>query len=98
MRAKRNANALPTSGNFSILHLSSKSFHGVFEDKDILDGTGDGLKISKGSFTGSFIKIYHQEAFQDSPFLQVFSWRTGIFLMELEMVSGYSKYPREALL
>ena len=83
---------------------SSKSFPGVLEDSDVLDGAGDGvrvLKTSLGSFTESFIKIQHQEPCQDSKyppshFLE--SWRTVMFLMELEMVSGYSKHPWEALL
>ena len=58
-------------------------------------------KISQGSFTESFIKIQHQKAYQDStypPSLFLKSWRTGMFLMELEMVSDYPKYPREAIL
>ena len=60
---------------------------------DVLDLAGDGakvLKISQGNFTESFINIQHQEACQDSiypPSLFLESWRTGISLMELEMVS-----------
>ena len=41
-------------------HLSSKSFLGVLENRDVLGGPGDGvtvLKTSQGSFTVSFIKI-----------------------------------------
>ena len=41
-------------------HLSSKSFLGVLENRNVLDGAGDGvrvLKIPLGSFTVSFIKI-----------------------------------------
>ena len=41
-------------------HLSSKSFLGVLENRNVLGGAGDGvtvLKISQGSFTISFIKI-----------------------------------------
>ena len=59
------------------------------------------LKIFQGSFTESFIKIHHKEACQDStypPSLFLESWRTWMFLMELEMVSWYSLYPLEALL
>ena len=84
--------------------MSSKSFTGVLEDRDVLDGAGDGVKvlnISQRSFTESFIKIQHQEVCQDSTYPQSLfleSLRTGILLMELEMVSGYSIYPREALL
>ena len=65
-------------------------------NRDVLDGAGDGvrlLKIPQGSFAESFIKIQHQEACQDStypPSLFLESWRTGMFLMELAMVSGYS--------
>ena len=90
--------------NLTFLKMSSKSFPGVLEDNDVLDGAGDGVKvlnISQGSFTESFMQIQHQEVSQDSTyppshFLE--SWRKVMFLMELEMVSGYSKYPREALL
>ena len=85
-------------------HLSSKSLPGVLEERDVLDGAGDGVKehnISQGSLTESFIKIQHQEVCQDSTyppsnFLE--SWRKGMFLMELEMVSRNSIYPREVLL
>ena len=88
----------------SRIHLSFKSLPGVLEERDVLDGAGDGvkeLKISQGSFTESFIKIQHQEACQDSAYLpSIFLkfWRKGMFLMELEMVSWYYKYPREASL
>ena len=84
--------------------MSSKSFPGVLEDRDVLDGAGDGVKvlnISQGSFTKSFIKIQHLEVCQESTyppshFLE--SWRKGMILMELEMVSRNSRYPREVLL
>ena len=84
--------------------MSSKSFTRVLEDRDALGEAGDGVKvlnISQRSFTESFIKIQHQEVCQDSTyppshFLEF--WRKGMFLMELEMVSWYSKYPREAFL
>ena len=72
--------------------------------KDFPDRAGDGVrvvKISLESFTETFIKIQHQEACQDSTFppsLFMESWMTGMFLVELEMVLGYLKYPREALL
>ena len=59
-----------------------------------------GIEISKGRFTETFIKIQHPEAHQDSiypPRLFLESWRTGMFLMEIEVGSEYSKYPREAL-
>ena len=52
------------------------------EDRDVLCGTGDGvrvLKIYQGSFTESFIKIHHQEACQDYTYHQsllLASWRT----------------------
>ena len=55
---------------------------GVLEDRDVLDGAGDGVKvlnISQGSFTESFIKIQHQEACQDFTYHQslfLSSWRT----------------------
>ena len=80
------------------------SLPGVLKDRDVLDLAVDGVRVVKilqGSFPESFIKILHQEPCQDStspPSLFLESWRTVMFLMELEMVSGYSKYPREALL
>ena len=85
-------------------HMSSMSFTGVLEDRDVLDGAGNGVKvlnISQRSFTESFIKIQHQEVCQDSTyppshFLE--SCRKGMFLMGLEMVSRNSIYPREVLL
>ena len=89
----------PTSENLSWLHLSSKSFPGVFEDRDILDGTGDGLRvlnISKGSFTQVSSWSLSRLTFPPSLFFE--SWRTGMFLVDLVMVLLYSKYPREALL
>ena len=49
----------------SRIHISSKSLPGVLEERDDLDGAGDGvmvLKISQESFTESFIKIHHKEA------------------------------------
>ena len=64
----------------------------VLDDRDVLDDAGDGvrvLKISLGSSTESFIKIQHQKPSQDCtypPSLLLESWRTGMFLMELEMV------------
>ena len=84
--------------------MSSKSFPGVLEDGDVLDGAGDGVKvlnIFQGSFTESFIKIQHLEVCQESTyppshFLE--SWLKGMFLMELEMVSWYLKYPKGASL
>ena len=88
----------------SRLHLSSKSIPGVLEERVDLDGAGDGvmlLKISQGSFTESLIKIQHQEACEDStypPSLILESFRTGKFLMDLQMVLRYSIYPREASL
>ena len=54
-----------------------------------------------GCSTENFSKIQHQRTCQDSTYPQSLfleSLRTGILLMELEMVSGYSIYPREALL
>ena len=94
----------PTSESLSILYLSSKSLPGVLEEWDVLDQAGEGVKelhISQGSFTESFIKIQHQEICQGSTyppshFLE--SWRKGMILMELEMVSRNSIYPREVLL
>ena len=88
----------------SRLHISSKSLPGVLQERDVLDGAGDGVKelnISQGSFTESFIKIQHQEVCQDSSyppsnFLE--SWRKGMFLMELEIVSRNLIYPREVSL
>ena len=74
------------------------------EDRDVPDRGGDGVKLvnrSQGSFTESFIKIQHLEACQDPtypPSLSLESWRKGMFLMELEMLSWSSKYPREASL
>ena len=76
----------------------------VLENRDVLDLDGDGvrvLKITQESFTESFIKIKHQEACQYSTYSQSLfleSWRKGMFLMELEMVSWYSKYARETSL
>ena len=90
------------SESLSRLHLSSNSIHGLLKDRDVLDEAGVRLlNVSQGSFTESFIKIQHLEAchystYPPSHFLE--SWRKGLFLMELEMVSWYSKYPREALL
>ena len=40
----------------SRLHISSKSLPGVLQERDVLDGAGDGVKelnISQGSFTES---------------------------------------------
>ena len=80
------------------------SLTGVLDDRDVLDDAGDGvrvLKIPLGSSSESFIKIQHQKPSQDCtypPSLLLESWRTGMFLMELEMVSGYSEYPWEVLL
>ena len=94
----------PTSGTLSRLHLSSKSLPGVLEDLDVLYGAGDGFRvliIFIRSLTESFIKIQHKDAYQDSPYHQSLfleSWRKGMFLMKQEMVSGYPKYPKEALL
>ena len=82
--------------NLTFLKMSSKSFPGVLEDRDVLDGAGNGVKvlnISQGSFTESFIKIQHQEVCQDStysPSLILEFWRKGMILMKLEMVSWYS--------
>ena len=76
--------------------LFFKSLPGVLKDMDVHDEAGDGvkvLKISQGNFTESFINTQHQEACQDSiypPSLFLESWRTLMFLMELEMVSRYS--------
>ena len=81
----------------SRFHLSSKSLPGALEERDVLDGDRGGvrvLKISLGSFTESFIKIQHQEASQDSmypPSLFLESFRRGMFLMEIEVGSEYSK-------
>ena len=60
-----------------------------------------GTQNSLGSSSESFIKIQHQKPSQDctypaSHFLE--SWRTWMFLMELEMVSGHSEYLWEVLL
>ena len=92
----------PTSESSSRLQLSSNSIHGVLKDRDVLDEAGVRvLNVSQGSFTESFIKIQHQEACQDPtypPSHSLESLRKGMFLMELEMVSWYSKYPREAFL
>ena len=93
----------PTSWSLSRLHLLSKSLPGVLEDRDVLDRDRSGVRVLKiylGSFTESFIKIQHKEACQDSmypPSLFLESWRRGMFLMELEMVSGSLKYPWKAL-
>ena len=43
----------------TILKISSKSSHGALEDRDVLDGARDGVrvhKISLGGFPESFIK------------------------------------------
>ena len=82
-----------------VLKISLGSFTESF-----ITSAGDGVKvlnISQGSFTESFIKIQHLEVFQESTyppshFLE--SWRERMFLMELEMVSRNSRYPREVLL
>ena len=88
-----------TSGSLSRLCLSSKSLPGVLEERDVLDGAGNGvmvLKISQGSFTESFIKIHHEEACKDYKYHQSLfleSWGTWRFLMDLEMVEGGLVYP-----
>ena len=70
-----------TSGIISRLYLFSKS---------LPDGPADGVRWEGTSIRRickSFIKIWHQEPYQDStcpPSL----WRTWTFLMELEMVLG----------
>ena len=90
--------------SLSRLHLSSKSLPGVLENMDVLEEARDGVRVpntSQGSLTESFIKIQHKDAYQDSPYHQSLfleSWRKGMFLMKQEMVSGYPKYPKEALL
>ena len=69
------------------------------EERDVLDGAGDGvmvLKISQGSLSESFIKIHHKEACKDYTYHQSLfleSWRTWWFLMDLEMVEGGLVYP-----
>ena len=69
------------------------------EERDVLDGAGDGvmiLKLSQGYFTESFIKIHHKEACKDYKYHQSFfleSWGTWRFLMDLEMVEGGLVYP-----
>ena len=81
------------------IHLSSKSLPGVLEDMNVNDCRV--LKMFKRRFTENYIIIQHQEASQDltfPPSLSLESWRTWMFLMELEMVSGYTKYPIEGLL
>ena len=89
----------PTSGSLSRLCLSSKSLPGVLDERDVLDGAGDGvmvLKISQGGFTESFIKIHHKEACKDYKYHQSLfleSWGTWRFLMDLEMVEGGLVYP-----
>ena len=91
-----------TSGTMSRLHLSSKSLPGVWEDMDIPDWSGDGVRwegTSIGTVCESFIKIWHQEPCQDSTcppshFLE--SGRTWTFLMDLEMVSDGREHPSEA--
>ena len=92
----------PTSESLSRLHLSSNSIHGLLKDRYVLDEAGAReLNVSQRSFTESFIKIQHQEACQDStypPSLILESFRTGKFFMDLQMVSRYSIYPREALM
>ena len=66
---------------FSGLHMSSKSFTGVLEDRDVLDEAGDGVKvlnISQRSFTESFIKNKNIRKFVKTPhILQVTSWSLG---------------------
>ena len=47
------------------------SLHGVLEDRDVLDGAVDGVRvltISIGSFTENFLKTQHQEPHQDSTY------------------------------
>ena len=72
-----------------ILQVSS----GVLEDRGVLDGDRDGvrlLKIPLRFITESFIKIQHQKAYHDSHYpssILLESWRTWVFLMEVEMVS-----------
>ena len=97
-----------TSASLSRLYLSSKSFPGVWEDWDVLGGAGDGsgyskhprealLKVSSRSNIRKLVKtspIIKVSSRPPSLFLK--SWRIGMFLMELEMVSRYSIYPRKA--
>ena len=50
------------------------------------------------SFTKNFIKVKHQEAFQGSTYHPTFlleSWRAGMFLFELERLSGYRNILRK---
>ena len=79
------------SESLSRLHLSSNSIHGLLKDRDVLDEAGVRLlNVSQGSFTESFIKIQHQEGCQDytyPPSLILESWKTGVFLMEVKIVS-----------
>ena len=80
-----------TSGTLSRLYPSTKSLHGVLEDREVPDGAGDGVRVERTSiqiFAESFLKIQHQEPCQDStrpPSLFMESCRTGRFLMELEL-------------
>ena len=84
----------------SIIQVSSWSLGG--QGCSSLSWRGcQGIEISQGSFTETFIKIQHQEACPDSiylPCLFLESWRTEIFLMEIEVGSEYLKYPQGALL
>ena len=93
-----------TSRTLSRLYPSTKSLHGVMEDREVPDGAGDEVRVERTSiqiFAESFIKIQHQEPCQDStrpPSLFMESWRTGRFLMELEMESGWREHPYKSLL
>ena len=58
-------------------------------------------KYQDQNFIESFIKIQHKEAYQDYTYHQslFLDWSLGgMFLMKLEMVLGYQKYPKETLL
>ena len=83
-----------------IIQVSSWSLAGEGCSWYAVDGVRV-LKILQGSFPESFIKVQHQEPCQYSKFppsLFLESWRKVMFLMELEMVSEYPKYPKETLL
>ena len=58
------------------------------------------FEIFLENFPENFIRVNPQEpcqVYNFSPSPSLVSWRTGMFLIELEMVSEYSKYPRETL-
>ena len=85
-------------------HIKTLPSSLFLEDREAPDRAGDGDRVeitSIQSFNEGFIKIQLQEPCQDSPCppsLFKETWRTGRFLIDLEMESGWRGHPYKASL